>query len=174
MARGARRRRLARSNSTDALSLAASLRERRTPPLNDDGLQVCTTTGVKLRGPERSEGHVSFNSLVGLPLGSLACDGRGRSERRHRTPIDSSTPVSSQTPAAPSHHPSRARRLYSASAAFTIVSLPTRHRSGATPFRSKPRARTSASTSGRRSAEPVRHADTRAARRAQCGRRRDA
>jgi hypothetical protein len=33
---------------------------------------VCPTTGVKLRGPERSEGHVSFNSLVGLPLGFLA------------------------------------------------------------------------------------------------------
>jgi hypothetical protein len=25
---------------------------------------VCPTTGVKLRGPERSEGHVSFNSRV--------------------------------------------------------------------------------------------------------------
>jgi hypothetical protein len=27
--------------------------------------RVRITTGVKLRGPERSEGHVSFNSLVG-------------------------------------------------------------------------------------------------------------
>jgi hypothetical protein len=26
---------------------------------------VCRTTGIKLRGPERSEGHVSFNDLVG-------------------------------------------------------------------------------------------------------------
>jgi hypothetical protein len=58
---------------------------------------VRPTPGVKLRGPERSEGHVSFNSLVGLPLGFLALRRPRLSERTHRTPGDSSTPVSSQT-----------------------------------------------------------------------------
>ena len=30
--------------------------------------RVCLTTGVKPRGPERSEGLVGFNGLVGRPL----------------------------------------------------------------------------------------------------------
>jgi len=35
--------------------LGASFLDRRTPPLNDDGLQVCTTPDVKLRGPEGAQ-----------------------------------------------------------------------------------------------------------------------
>jgi hypothetical protein len=54
-ARGAGRRRLAPTSSLEALNLAASVLDRRTPPSNDDGLQVCITTGVKLRGPEGAQ-----------------------------------------------------------------------------------------------------------------------
>ena len=46
---------------------AATLVARGVRPRSHSTVPVCTTTGVKLRGPERSEGHVSFNILVGQP-----------------------------------------------------------------------------------------------------------
>jgi hypothetical protein len=57
-----------------ATNPAASLSETFSPLLADlvDDV-VRTTTGVKLRGPERSEGHVSFNFRV-MPLLALARD----------------------------------------------------------------------------------------------------
>jgi hypothetical protein len=42
-----------------------------------DRTKVCPTTGVLLRGPERSEGHVSSNGLVGRPP-ARASDARSR------------------------------------------------------------------------------------------------
>jgi hypothetical protein len=48
--------------------------------LIEAAVRVCITPGVKLRGPERSEGHVSFNIRVGQrssalePRFGIACD----------------------------------------------------------------------------------------------------
>jgi hypothetical protein len=63
------------------------------------------TTGVKLRGPERSEGHVSFNSLVGLPLGFLALRRPRLSELLIVHPVTLPRQSALRAPAAPSRLP---------------------------------------------------------------------
>jgi hypothetical protein len=94
---------------------------------------ISPTTGVKLRGPERSEGHVSFNSLVGLPLGFLASQ-QPRLPECLITPSDSSTPVSSQSAGCSEPLPSGAWQLFSASATIRLAAF----RSRAGSFRLAP------------------------------------
>lgn len=75
-ARGAGRRLLAPTRSLEALSLAASLLARRTPPLSNDGFQVCTTSGIKLR---------ALKSRQDLDAWNHRCLARSETRQRGRT-----------------------------------------------------------------------------------------